>query len=152
MDLDQLIAQAAQVERGGPVAPPTSHHEERIVHAVKGIQQWHTALPKVDQVRSFTPEEIAKSARVKLRTTIPALRRLEWVPIGSLRGRWTPPGGEERPLLEKPKDGSMLFCRTCKKLLEREKFRTNTLAPSGKHTQCNSCFAEYQRGWRVTRN
>jgi hypothetical protein len=148
MDFEQLIIQAKQVEHGAGIASPPSHHEDRITNTVKGIQQWHTALPEVDKARSFTPEEIAKLARVKLRTTIPALRRLEWLPIGSIRGRWTPPGGEERPLLKQPEDGSMLFCRTCKTLLPREKFRTNSMSPSGKHTQCNSCFAGYMAGWR----
>ena len=137
MDLDQLVDHAKQVECGGSVAVPLSRHQESIENAVKAIQRWHATLSEADQVRSYTPEQVAIAARIQLRSVVPALRRIGWVHIGSLRGRWTPPGGEERPLLDKPGDGSMLFCRTCKKLLKREKFRTNSLAPSGKHTQCN---------------
>ena len=149
MDLDQLVDQAKQVERGDSVAIPPSHHDERIDYAIKAIQEWHATLPEADQVRSFTPEQIATAALVVLRTVVPALRRLGWMPINTVRGRWTSPGGEERPLLDMPGDGSMLFCRTCKELLPRDRFRTNSLAPSGKHTQCNPCFAAYQRGWRA---
>ena len=93
MELHQLLDQAAQIERGQSLPLPTSRHEELISHAVAAIQKWHTSITEADQLRSATPEQIAAVTEISLKAIAPALRRLEWMPINTVRGRWTPPGG-----------------------------------------------------------